>query len=321
MVMKKSLKSLILTALLFLLPFNLISEPQFDLSLNVLGMMLTGESIAKMGYSWSDKWYLKNVPLIPLAMPAIAARVHKKSNREQQNKELLSTNYAWTSSLNFLGIESGVEYSVFITPLLELKSFAGMKTAWNYGSSQKGLAVYDPLEKKYVKKTSLSELSYMFGEDIAVTAPLPKGNILKGGFNTAYVGFTGAEDKEVWKCGMESNFVNGWKYTATLMLAHMYNNPSHAMVGIIGSASGWYTENYFDDVYKPYNPDFVTFAVTPMAQWVIGKKQNIMINAVISRDRKFKNSDYDSSEELLQEYDGTEWKLKTIMFIWHIPLK
>ena len=321
--MKSFSKKLVLLPIFFLhfcLPTFLFAEVQFDLSLDVIGMMFTGESISKMGYSWSDKYYLKNVPLIPIAMPSLTANVHKKYNPEDMRK-LISTSYSWISSLNALGVETGAEYAVSITPLLKLKTFAGVKSAWNYGSSQKGLAVYDYVEKEYVRKTSLSQLAYQFGGEAGVMMPIPKGNMIQGSYSSTYVGFTGAEDKEVWKCGMDSDSVNGWKYRAALMFAHMYKGPNLSMIGITGSATGWYSENDFDDVYEPYKPNFVTFSISPMIQWKFKNKQNLMVSAVISRDRKFENEDYDSSEELLQVYDGTEWKLKTIMCIWHIPLK
>ena len=45
-----------------------------------------------------------------------------------------------------------------------------------------------------------------------------------------------------------------------------------------------------------------------------------MVQALVSRDRKFENDDCDKAEQPLQVYDGTKWGLKTIMAIWHIDL-
>ncbi len=324
--MKKLLKTTISLIVLGSLTYFSFAEPKFDLNLDVITMTIPGEQLARSGYSKLDKWYLRDVPVMFLPVAAISVDVHKKISFPDKNEKpahpaLISTNYHWISSLNPTGISSGIQYSVSITPLLTLQAFAGTQTAWNYSSKVKNIGLYDYTKAEYKRKTSLSGIAYQYGGEATVTAPLPKGNLLQGKFSSTYVGFTGADDKEIWKCGSENNSVNGWKYKSSIMLAHMYNNPSHAMLGIIGSASGWYSEKYFDDVYKPYDPDFVTFSLSPMFQMHLKNRQNLMINAVISRDRKFKNDDYSNEEVLVQVREGTQWKLKTIMVMWHIPLK
>ena len=320
-----------LTVLISALVFSLSvvsAKPQFSMSLDVIGLTISGDDLAKEGYSWADKDWLEQVPLIPLAMPALTlcyGQPAPHNNHEAENAEkepefqLFSTEFFITSTISLLDARANCEVSIYLTPMLQLTASSGIHSAWNYSSSNPSLGLYNPAEAEYDKLTSFSEFAYNFAEKATVTIPLPQAFILQGSYEHEYVAFTGADDKELWKCG-ESTGVNGWKYQTSVMIGKMFDCPKLKMLGLVGSAEAWYSDSYFDKRYKDYNPDFVEFSIIPMAQFELTKKQSLMVQALVSRDRKFENDDCDKAEQPLQVYDGTKWGLKTIMAIWHIDL-
>ena len=326
---KKKMKKL--TVLISALVFSLSivsAKPQFSMSLDIIGLTMSGDDLAKEGYSWADKERLEQVPLIPLALPAFTLcygqpAPHNSHEAEDEKKEpefqLLSTEFFISSTISLLDARANCEFSIYLTPLLQLTASSGIHSAWNYSSSNPSLGVYNPAKAEYDKLTSFSEFAYNFAGKATVTIPLPQAIILQGSYEHKYVAFTGADDKEPWKCG-ESGGVNGWKYQASVMIGKMFECPKLKMIGLIGSAEAWYSDSYFDERYKDYNPDFIEFSIVPMVQFELTKKQSLMAQAVISRDRKFENDDCDNDQQLLQVYDGTKWRLKTIMAIWHIDL-
>lgn len=310
-----------IAALLFILFCVLhisFAEPQFKLSLNVIGYTLSGGDLTKSGYVWADKDYLEYVPIIPIGLPVLSADFQKKQNRGEK-PALISTNYKLSTSLSPVGVTASGETSISFTPLLTFTAMGGIQTAWNYGSSVQMLGLYNPAEKDYDGLTSFSEFSYTFGGEAKLLIPFNM-NMIQLSYNSSYFGFTGADDKEVWKCAQMNNCVNGWKYKASCMLARRFNYDKLKMLAIITSADGWYSDSYFDDIYKPYNPDFVQWSITPMVQMQLTKTQSLMINGVITRGRSFEDNDYDDGEELMQVYEKANWKFKSFMIIWHKDL-
>ena len=147
---------------------------------------------------------------------------------------------------------------------------------------------------------------------------LPKSKwtkiILKGTAEYAYSGYTGADDGEVWKAGSE-NLVNGFKYKCGGTLIYMLPFKRVNMAMVSANVSGFKHAYDFDSVYKDYNPGFKTVSITPMASVKISENWNGMLMAVVSRDRVFENRRYPTTEEPLQKQVGSEWDLRTVMFI------
>ncbi len=298
--------------------FYCVAEPQFGAALDIIGFTLTGHDLAKSGYFWADNAYLENVPLIPIAVPSFSVEI-KKAPPKERKPALFSTNYRVTSTFSFMGISAGSEVSASITPLFTLSANANISSSWNYGTSIQTIGLYNAGKKKYDSVQSLSEAAYMIGGRADAVIPLGI-YIVRLSYGSTYAGFTGAADKEVWKCAQMNAAVNGWKYRGSCMFARRFTGGKLKTISLMTSAEGWYSEDYFADVYQPYNPGFVTWSIMPSAQFQLTPKQSLMVNAIISRERSFTNNDYDSGEELLQVYDEDHWRLKSIMFLWHIKL-
>ena len=50
------------------------------------------------------------------------------------------------------------------------------------------------------------------------------------------------------------------------------------------------------------------------------RNQMIMAMANVNRERKFESDDFKTSKTLSQVYDGSRWRFKNIMVLWHIKL-
>ena len=261
---------------------------------------------------------LHNWPFFAFAVPAYM--YHFKV--QQDFGKLLSFKGLASGDVNFAGVGVKLDAAIELMHLLELGAEANTGTALNYGRTATFMGVYRPEKRKYRRDIMFTEYAYGMRYHTALTIPLlaflPKSDwtkiILKGTAELRYSAYTGAEDKEVWKAGNE-NMVNGFKYKygGTLIYMMPFERVPMAMLAV--NASGFKHEYDFDDVYKDYNPGFVTVSITPMASIKVSKKWNGMLMASVSRDRKFENHRYPTTEELLQKQVGSEWDLRTVMFI------
>lgn len=261
---------------------------------------------------------LHNWPFIAFAVPAYA--YHFKVQRDFGH--LMSFKGLAAGDANFAGIGIKLDAVIELIHLLELGAEANTGTALNYQETATFMGVYDPEKRDYRQDIMFTEYAYGVRYHSALTIPLlaflPKSDwtkiILKGTAELKYSAYTGAEDKEVWKAGNE-NMVNGFKYKygGTLIYMLPFKRVPMAMLSV--DASGFKHEYDFDKAYKDYNPDFVTVHVTPMASIKLDENWNGMLMASVSRDRKFENRRYPTTEELLQKQVGSEWDLRAVMFI------
>jgi hypothetical protein len=296
-------------------------QPVSDIALDIAGFSISGKDLLRSGYDWFDYDIIRDIPFFFIALPAISARISspRPAGGKKEKMQLFSSGYTAGASLTPVGI--GTDAGVFcsITPLLTFSASAKVQTGWNYGSSFITIGTYNPEQKEYDSCTSLSELAYTIKTSAMLT--IPAGNyMMQLGYSPELTGFTGAGDGQPWKCGIGQDSVNGWKYNAFISVLRILNKEKIKMAGITLAADGWYSSSYFDSVYEPYNPGFVTFTVTPMIRIQPAKKQNLMIMAVFARERKFENENYDTNETLMQNYTGAQWQFKTCMFLWHIKL-
>ena len=257
-------------------------------------------------------------PFFAFAAPAW----NYKAEAKYEWGKLLGFKSFLASDASFAGVGFKLDFAMELIKLLELGVQLNTGTALNYGETATFMGVYNPEKRNYEQDYMFTEYGYGVRYHSALTIPLlaflPKSDwtkiILKGSAELTYSGYTGARDKQVWKAGNE-NTVNGFKYKYGGTLIYMLPFERVPMAMLAVNASGFKHEYDFDKVYKDYNPGFVTVSVTPMASVKVSKIWNGMLMAVIRRDRKFENNTYPTTEELLQKQVGSEWDLRTIMFI------
>lgn len=296
-------------------------QPVSDIALDIAGFSISGKDLSRSGYDWLDYDIIRDIPFFFIAIPALSVQISspRPAGGKKEKMQLFSSGYTAGASLTPVSIGTNAGVSCSITPLLTFSASANVQTGWNYGSTLIAVGTYNPEREKYDSCTSLSELAYSVKTSAMLT--IPAGNyMMQLGYSPELTGFTGAGDGQPWKCGIAQNSVNGWKYNAFISVSRRLNKEKIKMAGITLAADGWYSSSYFDSVYDPYNPGFVTFTVTPMLRIQPAKKQNLMIMAVFARERKFENENYDTNETLMQNYTGAQWKFKTCMFLWHIKL-
>ena len=261
---------------------------------------------------------LHNWPFFAFSVPAWALNFNIQKNMGP----LLTLKGSSGGNLGFEGINLRAGVSLELIHLLELGVQGLGGTAINYGETATFMGVYDPEKRDYRQDVTFTEYLYGINYHGALTLPLlaflPKSDwtkiILKGTAEYTYSGYTGAEDKQVWKAGGQ-DMVNGFRYKYGGTLIYMLPFERVPMFMFAATVSGFKHEYDFDDTYKDYNPGFKTVSLTPMASVKISEKWNGMLMAVVSRDRVFENRRYPTTEELLQKQVGAEWDLRTVMFI------
>ena len=261
---------------------------------------------------------LHDWPFFAFAVPAYTYRFKVQ---QDFNKRLSFKGLA-TGDVNFTGVGLKLDAAIELMHLLELGAEANVGTALNYGETATFMGVYDTEKRNYRQDAMFTEYAYGMRYHTALTIPLlallPKSKwtkiILKGSAELKYSVYTGASDKEVWKAGNE-NMVNGfnYKYGGTLIYMLPFKRVPMAMLSV--NTSGFKHAYDFDKAYKDYNPGFKKVTITPMASIKVSENWNGMFMATVSRDRKFENNTYPTTEELLQKQVGSEWDLRTIMFI------
>ena len=261
---------------------------------------------------------LHNWPFFAFAAPSWA--YHLKL--QQDLGKMLTLKGLAAGDVNFAGLGVKLDATLELIHLLELGVQANTGTALNYGETATFMGVYNPEKRNYDQDIIFTEYAYGVSYHTALTLPLlaflPKSDwtkiILKGSAELTYSAYTGADDKEVWKAGNE-NLVNGFRYKYGGTLIYMMPFKRVPMFMLSVNASGFKHEYDFDSAYKDYNPGYVTVHVTPMASVKVTENWNGMLMVGISRDRKFENHRYPSTEELLQKQVGSEWDLRTILFV------
>jgi hypothetical protein len=236
--------------------------------------------------------------------------------------KLLTLKGSSGGTLGFEGVNLRVGVSMELIHLLEFGVQAHGGTAINYGETATFMGVYEPENRDYRQDIIFTEYAYGLHYHGSLTIPLlailPKSDwtkiILKGTGEYTYSGYTGAKDGEVWKAGAQ-NLVNGFRYKYGGTLIYMLPFARVPMIMFAATVSAFKHEYDFDDTYKDYNPGFKTVNLTPMASVKINDEWNGMLMLAISRDRKFENRRYPTTEELLQKQVGAEWDLRTVMFI------
>ena len=260
---------------------------------------------------------LHSWPFFAFAVPA-----WNSDFKLQRNGKLFTLKGGAVGDVNFAGLGVKLDVAVELIHLLEIGVQANGGTALNYGRTSTFMGVYDVEKKDYHQDYIFTEYGYGFTYKASLTLPLlvllPKSDwtkvILKASGEYAYSGYTGADDGEVWKAG-NGNMVNGFHYKCGGTLIYMLPFKRVPMAMVAANVSGYKHAYDFDPVFEDYNPTFKTVTITPMLSFKVNEIWNGMLMAVVSRDRRYEEDRYKSSEELLQKQVGAEWNLKTIMCV------
>ena len=311
--MKKSVrKTLVLISLLFCSFSGFSKETEGNLTFNIVCMTVSPDKISDLS---SAKW--ENFPVVPLAFPALGASYG--TMKKNEGFKLFDYNWAVNASLTPLGIGGAVSGEFSITPLLTLSANSGFLSGWNFGSLYTGIGVYDYDEGDYRRERSLSEAALFFEGKASVMIPT-KIVFLNLTYSAVYTYFTGADAGEVWTCATYKHCVNGWAYSAGASAIKFTNLDHVKMIAFNADVKGYYKTEYFDDEYKNYNPGFVTVDFGPMAIANLTPKVSMIIKATVGNMRDFKESNYDSTEELKQTYDGWKIRFKTLLVMFNIKI-
>ena len=284
---------------------------ELEHNLSIVGIVLPHNSLR-------NSETLHNWPFFAFAAPAWTSGYRW----QKANGNLVTFKGAAAGDANFAGLGLKLDVAVELIHLLEVGMQANGGTALNYGRTATMMGVYDVDKRNYRQDIFFTEFSYGFAYKSSLTLPLmvllPKSDwtkiILKLSGEYAYSAYTGADDGEVWKVG-NGNMVNGFRYKAGGTLIYMLPFDRVPMAMLSANVSGFKHAYDFDPVYKDYNPAFKTVNIVPMLSFKVNETWNGMLMASISRDRRYEQRRYETTEELLQKQVGAEWDLRTVMCI------
>jgi len=292
-------------------------SPFVDTGVDVIGIFETERSA---GVHWGDTSGIRDIPFIPVVFPAFSIKISYPNpcTFKPTIHNIFYCGYSCGLSVSTVGITVCTTGTVNITPLFTIAACGQLGTAWNYGSLYTALGVYDVSENKYRNFPAFGSLFCDFTASAVLVIPL-RPVIVEFIYAPEFVYLSGAGNGEVWKFSTQSECVNGWRYVYGGMIAYQFPKKA-GMAGIQFIAQGWYSSDYFDEVYQPYDPDFVTFSIIPSFEIQIAKKQGLQITVPVSRVRRFENEDYTANEILLQNCVGGVWRLVSVNFLWHIQI-
>lgn len=224
--------------------------------------------------------------------------------------------------LNFACLALHAQLDLSLIKLLTFSVRGDLASGWNYGETSTFMGVYNPGKKDYRQDIFLTQFSYGVNYKAKLTIPvmafLPKSKwtkiLLSASGSLDYAAYTGASDGEAWLAGSEVR-ANGYKmqYGGSLMYILPFKHWNMAMLS--ANVGGFLRDSYFDEVYADYDPDFKTISITPMAMFKLNEKWTGTFVAVISRDREYEASTYESSQEILQKRIGSTWGPRVFTFI------
>jgi len=283
---------------------------ELDNKLSIVGIVLPHNSL-------KNSETLHTWPFFAFAAPSWMS-----SYKMSRGGKLVGFKGNATGDVNFTGLGIRLDAAVELIHLIELGMQANGGTALNYGKTATFMGVYDVEKRNYRQDIFFTEYSYGFAYKASLTLPLlallPKSDwtkiILKASGEYAYSGYTGADDGEVWKVG-NGNMVNGFRYKCGGTLIYMMPFKRVPMAMVAANVSGFKHAYDFDPVYRDYNPAFKTVNIVPMLSIKVSDTWNGMLMATVSRDRRYEQEHYKTSEELLQKQIGAEWDLRTVMCI------
>ncbi|MCR5606495.1 MAG: hypothetical protein K6F69_06745, partial [Treponema sp.] len=170
---------------------------------------------------------------------------------------------------------------------------------------------YDREEKDYESFTPLTHWVYdgwaqvSFKYDIGSLLSSGKQHVIFGSsYKAQYAGMTGVENGEIWKNQGSGEQVNGFSYTATTSMNYMIPHKYFKSIGLTASASGYYSDDFFDEEYRIYDPTFVNLTFALISSASVGYKNHFMLMIPVSGKRDF---DCDDNLVPLTEPDGREW--------------
>lgn len=263
--------------------------------------------------------YLKDWPFIEFAIPFFASQ---KYTATRDVNKLVGLKGEAAGTLSVVDLSASAEVGFSLIHLLEFSVLGKISTAWNYGYETSFMGRYNPKERDFDNDISFTEymfdVQYKGGLTIPVLAFLPKSNwtkiIVRTGYTLEYLRYTGARDGQLWRAGVETS-ANGYKSSQNITIIYMLPYEHIKMFMLSLGRTGFLHDSDFDEVYKPYDPDFKTYSVNPMLQFTINAKWSGMAMAMFGRERKFENDDYYTNERFLQTRDGHEWAFKMAMIM------
>lgn len=260
--------------------------------------------------------YLPNNDMIDLKIPYFMPMVHGRfSHRFTEFRKNPEVEFIADGEIAPLWLRAGAQFQFKPLPFLSLGVGSDIGTSWGLNLGFLDLDFigrYDGEKNEYEYFSPFTHWTYDFWANAAVNfdigSLLTKGKqhfIVGGSYKAIYRGMTGIENKEIWLDSGIGENANGLSYSATANMNYIVPNKYFNSVGFSATASGYYSESFFDEKYRVSDPTFVNLTFTLNASASIGPKNRFLLMLPVSGKRNFCD---DKNLRPITEPNGRKWQ-------------
>ena len=221
-----------------------------------------------------------------------------------------------------VSVKPGVSIEFTPLPFLVFSTGAAIGTGWNLAGMQ-GLAYLTTDDEGKLTYNDYTPFNNWFVKWYAQgTFQFDTGAIVAGDwthvqfmytYQIYYERLTNTDNGDIWMWQCTKNKVNGWSNYQNIILA--YQMPLVlSRVGILTEINGHYSDSDFPR--KEYKGSFKTIAISPLAQFTIGKHDSLSAILGFSSRRSFEEEHEESIVAPTLTYAGREWFFNRLALSW-----
>lgn len=218
-------------------------------------------------------------------------------------------------------VSVAIEPYVEFTPIAFLVFSSGMKvgTGWDFIGIN-GFGNYNKDTGKYDSVTPFKDwrlqlwLQGLFQFDLAALMPGDWNHVVtQASYKVMYTSNTSQPEKLPWCWQGSGGLVNGWEYYSSVVLG--YQMPLMIqMAALQFEFSGYYFHEAIRYSYIPFNNDFMTVQINPLAIFKFNDHHSLTFMLNFSTRRGFDRAPEANESELNLTYTSPEWFFKRVAF-------
>ncbi|MCR4939173.1 MAG: hypothetical protein K5930_03565 [Treponemataceae bacterium] len=238
------------------------------------------------------------------------------------NNPLVSgNNLKLIGALELTPVSLAIEPYLEFTPVAFLVFSSGMKvgSGWSF-IGIKGFANYNDATGKYDSVTPFKDwrlqfwMQGLFQFDLAAILPGDWNHVVTQiSYKAMYTKSTGQSDGEPWCWQGSGSLVNGWEYYSSAVLG--YQMPLIIqMAALQFEFSGYYSYDAIKPEYQPFEVDFMTVQINPVAIFQFNKQHSLTFMLNFSTRRAFDRAPMNNQSNLDLVFTSSEWFFKRVAF-------
>ncbi len=232
-------------------------------------------------------------------------------------------NVTFRGALELTPISLKQKLSIEFTPVPFLIFSAGGSIGWGWNIGPiEGLCEMNKATYEYEPISTISHPYYEAWGTVTFqfdTGALIPGDwshvVLLASYTTIYFGIAGLESDSLYEWQCSKYQVRGLAYQAQCILGYQMPLPIN-LAGVMFKATGYYNGDAYGVYNDVFDGDFPEISISPLVQFKIGKKDNLICLFDFSSRRSFENKIEKESDILNTKVTGREWYFKRFAISW-----